>query len=173
MKEGGVEAYPLETNKYSLKTVPSAKDYWATLMKGEVSRKKRVALPLAVVLAAIGIGSALLFSQLYNYIIDRDAPQLLSIKYRDKVAEGELQEISILVNEVNPSPFALLYLNNTPVEVNLVKDYGNGTLLYEATFNPTLITSKEGKLKGNATIPDKFGNKLTIEVSFYANLRKP
>ncbi|MEM1690926.1 MAG: hypothetical protein QXF05_05115, partial [Thermofilaceae archaeon] len=142
-------------------------------MKREVSRKKRVALPLAVVLAAIGIGSALLLSQLYNYIIDRDAPQLLSIKYRDKVAEGELQEISILVNEVNPSPFALLYLNNTPVEVNLVKDYGNGTLLYEATFNPSLITSKEGKLKGNATIPDKFGNKLTIEVSFYANLRKP
>ncbi|MEM3647318.1 MAG: hypothetical protein QW334_04135, partial [Thermofilum sp.] len=139
------------------------------MMKREVSRKKRITLPLAVVLVAISIGSAMLF----NYIIDRDAPQLVSIKYKDKVAEGELQEISILVNEVNPSPSALLYLNNTPVEIHLTESYGNGTILYEATFDPSSVADREGKLEGNVTISDKFGNKLTIEVSFHANLRKP
>ncbi|MEM1632399.1 MAG: hypothetical protein QXX83_09745, partial [Thermofilum sp.] len=137
-------------------------------MKREVSRKKRITLPLAVVLVAISIGSLL-----FNYIIDRDAPQLVSIKYKDKVAEGELQEISILVNEVNPSPSALLYLNNTPVEIHLTESYGNGTILYEATFDPSSIADREGKLKGNVTISDKFGNKLTIEVSFHANLKEP
>ena len=169
MKEGGAEAYPLETNKYSLKTVPSAKDYLATLMKREVSRKKRVALPLAVVLAAIGIGSALLF----NSIIDRDAPQLVSIKYKDKLAKGEFQEISILVNEINPSSSIILYLNNTSIEIQLTKNYMNGTILYEVSFDPSVITDREEKLKGNVTISDKFGNKLTIEVSFYANLKEP
>ncbi|MEM0050590.1 MAG: hypothetical protein QXW39_08695 [Candidatus Bathyarchaeia archaeon] len=138
-------------------------------MKDVVSRKKRVALSLAMVLAAIGIGSALLF----NYIIDRDAPQLVSLKYRDKLAKGEFQEISILVNEVNPSSSIILYLNNTPIEVQLTKSYMNGTILYEATFNPSIITNREGKLEGNVTISDKVGNKLTIELSFYANLRKP
>jgi len=33
LEKGRLKLILWETNKYSLKTVPSAKDYWATLMK--------------------------------------------------------------------------------------------------------------------------------------------
>ncbi|MEM2914618.1 MAG: hypothetical protein QXH91_04375, partial [Candidatus Bathyarchaeia archaeon] len=55
----------------------------------------------------------------------------------------------------------------------MVKDYKNGTVVYEKSFDPSIISPKEGKFIGNITVQDKSGNKATKEISFYANLKEP
>ena len=125
----------------------------------------KIAGGLLIVLLLAGI--------LYHFSQDREAPRIRDLIYDERIAEGGIQKITLFVNEKNPSDSVILNLNNTSVSVPMVKDYGNGTVVYEKSFDPSIISPKEGKFIGNITVQDKSGNKATKEISFYANLKEP
>ncbi|MEM2383656.1 MAG: hypothetical protein QW521_05805, partial [Desulfurococcaceae archaeon] len=142
-----------------------------------ISRNRKIALAL-LTLGAIIITAALLYNLSQHKEepgpkLDLEAPEIKSIEYKEKLGKGEYQKISILVNEKNPSDFAILNLNKTSIELPLVKDYGNGTVVYEKGFDPSSISNEEGKLIGYVIVSDKFGNKIEKEISFYSNLEAP
>jgi len=79
----------------------------------------------------------------------------------------------VTVKEKNPANILKLELNGSYLEVPLVKNFGNGTIVYSTSFDPSKISSREGYLAGTLFLKDADGNEAKSQVKFLANLKEP
>jgi hypothetical protein len=98
---------------------------------------------------------------------------VVSVEYRSRVDRGGNQEFKVVINSKNPIQSAALELNGTSIQLSLARDFGNGTLLYKASFNPSTISPEEGALTVKLWLRIERGTKLGYPVSFLANLEAP
>ena len=119
------------------------------------------------VLAASGIVGCWYFSQ------DHQKPEIKKLDFKDRVAKGEEQEFVALINEKNPAQTASLKLNGTSIDVPLFQDFKNGSLLYKTSFDPSSISTREGKLIGEFVVKDQNGNEAKSSLNFLVNLEAP
>ena len=117
---------------------------------------------------------------------DHQPPVLRKVDFKDRVMKGENQTITIVVDEKDPAPAASLALagmrgreplNGTTLSIPMTADFGNGTVIYSLSFNPSYVSSVEGQLDGmprpNLRVKDKSGNEARASVRFLANLEAP
>lgn len=117
---------------------------------------------------------------------DWQPPVLRKVDFKDRVMKGENQTITIVVDEKDPAPAASLTLagmrgreplNGTTLSIPMTADFGNGTVVYSLSFNPSYVSSSEGLLDGmprpNLRVKDKSGNEAMASVRFLANLEAP
>jgi len=117
---------------------------------------------------------------------DHQPPVLRKVDFKDRVMKGENQTITIVVEEKDPAPAASLTLagtrgrerlNGTTLSIPMTTDFGNGTVVYSLSFNPSYVSSEEGQLDGmvrpNLRVKDKSGNEAMASVRFLANLEAP
>ncbi|AKG38397.1 hypothetical protein MA03_02715 [Infirmifilum uzonense] len=125
-----------------------------------------VTLPWIVGGALTVIGAAFA----YDYFIrDKEAPEIESLKYKDRVFKRENQEFFACVKEKNPEKYAILNLNNTKIEI----PFDEKDSCYKISFDPSKYWSKEGIVKGELIVPDKYNNISKENVSFFVNLESP
>jgi hypothetical protein len=98
---------------------------------------------------------------------------VVGVEYRSRVDRGGNQEFKVVINSKNPIQSATIELNGTSIQLSLARDFGNGTLLYRASFNPSSISPEEGALTGEVVVKDREGNEVRYPVSFLANLEAP
>jgi hypothetical protein len=98
---------------------------------------------------------------------------VVGVEYRSRVDRGGNQEFIVVINSKNPIQSATIELNGTFIHLALARDFGNGTLLYKASFNPSTISPEEGALTGEVVVKDRKGNEARHPVSFLANLEAP
>ena len=108
----------------------------------------------------------------YHLLADREAPQIESLDYKERVEKGQTQEISVCARERNPSEYATLRINGTSIALPLAERTG-GRACYSASFDPSKYFSREGVVSGELTLTDNSGNSTSKQLSFLANLEAP
>ncbi len=141
-----------------------------------VPRAQGFRLILLIALVGLAALTALYLSR------DWQPPVLRRVDFKDKVMKGENQTITIVVDEKDPAPAASLTLasahaNGTTLSIPMTGDFGNGTVVYSLSFNPSYVSSREGLLDGllrpNLVVKDKSGNEARMSVRFLVNLEAP
>ncbi|MCC6003636.1 MAG: hypothetical protein LM590_04775 [Thermofilum sp.] len=122
----------------------------------------------------VGLGLlGLIVSGYLAYLHFQKPLVVVGVEYRSRVDRGGNQEFIVVINSKNPIQSAALELNGTSIQLSLARDFGNGTLLYRASFNPSTISPEEGALTGEVVVKDREGNEARYPVSFLANLEAP
>jgi len=134
-------------------------------MKEDISRRKKLLLLILVILAVTLIA--------WYLLSDHQPPEVENLDYKKIVRKGEQQQITVTVKEKNPANSLKLELNGSSLEVPLIKNFGNGTIVYSTSFDPSKISSREGYLAGTLILKDASGNEARSQVKFLANLKEP
>jgi len=122
----------------------------------------------------VGLGLLGLIASVYLAYLHLQKPLVVvGVEYRSRVDRGGNQEFKVVINSKNPIQSATIELNGTSIQLSLARDFGNGTLLYRASFNPSTISPEEGALIGEVVVKDREGNEARHPVSFLANLEAP
>jgi len=135
-------------------------------MKEGTIRGKKLLLLILVILAVTGIIAWYLLS-------DHQPPEVENLDYKKIVKKGEQQQVIVTVKEKNPANSLKLELNGSSLDVPLVKNFGNGTIIYSTSFDPSKISSREGYLVGTLFLKDASGNEARSQIKFLANLKEP
>jgi hypothetical protein len=122
----------------------------------------------------VGLGLLGLIVSVYLAYLHLQKPLVVvGVEYRSRVDRGGNQEFIVVINSKKPIQSATIELNGTSIQLALAQDFGKGTLLYKASFNPSTISPEEGALIGEVVVKDREGNEARYPVSFLANLEAP
>jgi len=109
----------------------------------------------------VGLGLLGLIVSVYLAYLHLQKPLVVvGVEYRSRVDRGGNQEFIVVINSKNPIQSAALELNGTSIQLSLARDFGNGTLLYKASFNPSTISPEEGALTVKLWLRIERGTKL-------------
>ncbi len=116
---------------------------------------------------------AILVLAVWFFSQDHQPPEIKSLGFKSRVARGEAQEVFIVVVEKEPAELAFLRFNSSTVQVPLAQKFGNGTVVYNAGFDPSTILAGEGLFTAELIVRDEAGNEARRSLEFLANLEAP